>query len=335
MGIIMFDGFDLGDRATRWQPWKTPLADTTNTRFGVGRAHVFSYDNGISRAFTAKSEVWAGFALYQIATNANLATDRILFMTNGGVTSQLSIRWPTISTLGAYRGNTSLGTATVPEPIGSWVYLETYFKVHATTGRAVVRVNGATVIDYTGNTDNAGTGLVDTVRFAGQPDANTTFYVDDFYLLDNVDATATQGAPFNTFLGDVRVYELSPNGAGTDTQMAASSGANWTCVDEKPYNATDYVQGTVGQRDTYAVEDFSTTGNILAVQAVAIAKKTDAGALSLKTAIRSGGNLYTGATTVLGASDATIATIHGVNPATSAAWTVAGVNAAEVGAEVV
>lgn len=333
MTLLIMDGFDLGDRLLRWAPVGS-TSDTTTTRFSYGRAIAWSFAAGHLRSFTPKSEVYAGFAFYQTGSNSNLASDRICFL-SGGTNIQLSIRWVNATTLGAYRGSTLLASGASPEPIAFWVYIEVYFKVHASAGRAVVKVNGATIIDFTGNTDNQSTGVVDAVRFVGLPDSNTTMYADDFYLLDSVDATATQGAPFNNFLGDVRVYTLSPSGAGTDTQMTPSSGANYTCVDEKPYSAADYVQGSAGQRDTYATEDLAGAGAVLAVQAVAIAKKTDAGALSAKTAIRSGGAVYAGTATALGTSDAALTTIHGTNPATSAAWTVSGVNAAEVGAEVV
>jgi hypothetical protein len=106
-------------------------------------------------------------------------------------------------------------------------------------------------------------------------------------------------------------------------------------VDEQPYSATDYVTGSTGQRDTYAMGDLpASPGTIFAAQTVAIAKKTDAGALSLKTAVRSGGTLYTGTATALGTADGTVRTVRTTDPATGAAWTASGVNAAEAGAEV-
>jgi hypothetical protein len=138
-------------------------------------------------------------------------------------------------------------------------------------------------------------------------------------------------------LGDVRVYSLSPTGAGSSTQFTPSSGANYTTVDELPYSATDYVtSGTSGNRDTYAVADIpATAGTVFAVQSNVIAKKTDAAPISLKSALRSGASVYYGSPVSLGASDGAVTDLYTADPATSTSWTISGVNALEAGFEVV
>ena len=213
----------------------------------------------------------------------------------------------------------------------TWGYLEAQVSVHATTGNVTVRYNGVQQTAFTGNTKNGGTNdTVDTCVLYTDGASWITF--DDIYILDD-----TGLAPYNTFLGDVRVYAISPNGAGASTQFTPSSGANYTTVDELPYSATDYVSASAsGLRDTYTMADLpANTATIYGVQTNIVTKKSDAGVISLKPVVRSGTTNYYGTTAVLGSSDATIIDVRTQDPNTSAAWTPAGVNALEVGMEVV
>ena len=80
--------------------------------------------------------------------------------------------------------------------------------------------------------------------------------------------------------------------------------------------------------------DISGSYSVLAVQNNVIAKKTDAGGTGLKPVIRSAGTDYYGTNAVLTATDKTITDIRTTDPATSAAWTISGVNAIEAGMEI-
>jgi hypothetical protein len=206
-----------------------------------------------------------------------------------------------------------------------------YATIAEAGGRCTVRVNGVTVIDFTGDTKNGGTSTqFDTIVF-GDTGSNvgprSATYYDDLYVCDS-----TGPAPNNTFLGETRIQTVVPSGAGSSTQMSPSSGANYTTVDELPYSAADYVQATPGLLDTYATSDLPAgTGPIYGVQTCAIVKKTDAGLISAKTALKSGATTYYGATVPVAANDKTITDVRGVDPGTSATWTSAGVNAIEIG----
>jgi hypothetical protein len=204
-----------------------------------------------------------------------------------------------------------------------------YYEISATIadagGTCEVRVNGQTVINFTGDTKNGGTSTsIDRIRFANDW---VTVLVDDLYICDNAG-----GAPNNTFLGDIRIHTLTPDAAGSLTQMTPSSGANYTTVDELPYNATDYVRGGLGQTDLYSTSNLPAGVNtIFGVQANAIIKKTDAGSLSGRTVIKAGSTTANGTSTALGTSDSTISTIHALNPDTSSSWTTGDVNSLEIG----
>jgi len=161
---------------------------------------------------------------------------------------------------------------------------------------------------------------------------------DDLYVVDT-----TGGAPFNDFLGDVRIDPHYPTQDGVYTQWATSTGSDhYALVDDDPadsvdpqpdddvtYNATS----TVGAIDTFVCEDFKASGfSLLALQYVVSHKKLDAGSAALAPVIRiastdtfgtdyypSEGNYYYDLA------------IYTTNPVSGLAWNESDFNAMEIG----
>jgi hypothetical protein len=277
------------------------------------------------------TQVFIGFANTQ-DTGSAFGGDFFILYGDAGVTAHLSLRWNAAGVLGLYRGGTLIATAsvTVREPVGVWHYIEMSATIADSGGTCVVKINGTEVINFTGDTKNAGTATtIDAIRFQRTVPGNV--YWDDYYLCD-----ATGSAPYNTFLGEVRVQALMPTGAGASTQWTPSTGANWAAVDEVPPSATDYVlTATSGFRDTYAMSDLTGTVNtVLAARTYALAKKSDTGAASIKIVDRSGSTDYYSTSAALATTDTTmLGTLRITDPATSAAWTASGVNALQAGVE--
>lgn len=333
MTLLHFDGFELGDHLLDYAPSGTNQPQTAaSTRFGYGRMlnTTLSGVSQLTKSITPSAEVFVGMAVSIVATTPGIPF--ITLLGDSGATSHLSVVWTNSTTLALQRGGTTIATASVNEPLNQWSYVELRATIADSGGRGVVKVDGATVIDFTGDTKNGGTSTnIDAVRFGktASSGAPAGFYIDDFYICDALGA-----APYNTFLGPIQVQTPAPSGAGSSTQMTPSTGANYAAVDEQPYSATDYVQGTSGQKDLYAMGDVA-SGTILAVQARGIAKATDAAPVSIKGLVKSGSTTNTGASTALGASDATVkGNILTTDPNTGAAWTLAGLNAIEAGFEV-
>jgi hypothetical protein len=329
MALLMMDGFDAGDMATKWVNGAN-AGSSTGTRFGAGRAATI-VSQTFYRRFPAASQIFVGLAC-SVSNLDGTIRPYVSLYGDSGATAHLTVAYSNTA-LNLYRGAPG-GVLLASSPgvftATSWYSLEISATIADSGGTCVVKLNGATVINFTGDTKNGGTNTTIDALYLGA-NGGYAAYFDDVYVCD-----ATGSAPYNTFLGDVRIHTLSPNGAGSSTQFTPSSGANYTTVDELPYSATDYVaSGTVGQRDMYTMADLpASTGNILAVQNNAIAKRTDATAISLKTAIKSGGNLYYGSTVNLGTADSTLTDLYTVNPATTTAWTAADVNSLEAGFEV-
>jgi hypothetical protein len=256
----------------------------------------------------------------------------IIFYGDNGATQHIGISTNANGQWIVMRGSTQIAISAAILQVGAWAYVEAWVVIADSGGRCVVKINGDIVIDFTGNTKNGGTATtLDKVKISGISNFNTDQYWDDLYLCD-----ATGPAPYNTFLGEHRIYSLAPTGAGSSTQWTPDSGSNYSRVNEVPYSAANYVQSaTSGQRDTYTMADLpATVGSILAVQNNTIAKRTDAAAISIKPAIQSGASVYYGTAVALTANDATVRDLRTIDPNTSTAWTVGGVNALEGGFEV-
>ena len=203
-------------------------------------------------------------------------------------------------------------------------------------GSVEVRINGVTELNQgTLDTRNAGAAAsVNRFRIGGWNDANlVTCRWDDLYFLDD------QGSTNNTFLGDVRVEALFPNGNGNTSNLVGSdsnSTDNYLLVDEATSNDdTDYVESsTVGDKDTYAYTNLTpTSGTVYAVRPVLVARKSDAGARSVCSVARLSGTEVDSANASLSQSYQNLSDIRETKPG-GGAWSVSDVNSAEFGMKV-
>jgi hypothetical protein len=327
MALLYIDGFDAGDFFAKG--WTGTAASATVTRFNAGRSLLV--DNAVAavRSIPATTSLVIGYAIRHATQDYNSRV--INLMSDSGTISQLNFKWTNSTTFALQRNSTTIASATVPFLTTNWYYIEVALTVADSGGTCVIKINGATIINFTGDTRNGGaTGAIDTIQI-NNGSSNTSAYVDDLYICD-----MTGPAPYNTFLGEVRVYSLSPSAAGYSTQFTPLAGANYTNVDELPYSAADYVtSGTVGHLDMYTMSDLPiSAGTVLAIQNNTIAKKTDSAVIALKTALKSGASTYYGVSSNLGTFDSTLSDLRTTDPATGVAWTQSGINSLEAGFEV-
>jgi len=324
MALLFMDGFDASDAVLKWSTTGTPTF-TVTPRFGVGKAISggFTY----ARAFPASSRVFVGAACYWM--NGSLTKALWTLQGDSGATSHLILQITGAGALQVSRAATILATSAAGVMLlNTWAYVEMSATIADSGGTIEVCINGVSVLTFTGDTKNAGTNTtVDMLSVGG---AAWFGAYDDLYICDDT------GSVNNTFLGDVRVQTLLPTGAGASTQFTPSVGSNWDNVNDTPYVSTTYNSDSVsGHRDTYAMGDLiSGTGTIFGVQDNILALKTDAGAASIKAAIKSGGTVYYDSTVALGTALDSSNAVREQDPATSAAWTATNVNAVEFGAEV-
>ncbi len=335
MALLWMDGFDAGDCNAKGYvgSWQATGSSSPNTRYGTGRwAAIVAVGNVTvyKSLATPVNKIYTGFAWASNAINAAGSRPRMGIGGDGGGNTHLSITFNN-GNVNLYRGDfaTFITSATGNFAVNTFYFMEISATIHDTTGTCEIRINGNTIINYTGDTRNGGGSTIDKVFFTALSGDN--LYIDDFYICDD-----SGSAPHNNFLGDVRVYTMSPSAAGNSTQFTPSTGANYTTVDEIPYSTSDYVTAVAPTtKDTYTMSDLpASAATIFGVQTNVIAKKTDAGAISLKPIVRSGSTDYSGTTTSLSPTVATISDLRYQDPATSTAWTAGGVNAMETGMEV-
>ena len=262
----------------------------------------------------------------------------VLGLHYGSVNPQIVIRYLSTGEIVVYRGpgiayGTELGrSASGAFPLGAWHYLEIKAKIDGSTGTVEVRVNGATKLSLTGQNTYYTTSPVVTaiaLNCLNQGFNNQSVWYSDFYACD------TSGLTNNDFLGDCRVESLASSGAGAETQWTPLSGSNYANAQTADGDTSYNKSNTVGQVDTYAMDDLSSvTGVIYGVQYLLYARKDNAGSRTVAPVARIGGTDYAGADENLGTSYAYAPEIKEKSPATSAAWTISEVNAMEYGVKV-
>lgn len=320
--IESFANLATADLALKYAISGTPSIDATSGRWGGPCLRLNNSNQYLEVAIAAAQTVGQAVAV-KLASLASASVFEFL----EGATLHTDIRILADGTIRATRNGTTLGTSTLSLLTGLWYHIEAKVKIDNTTGTVDVLVNGVNWLSLTGqDTQNAGTATATRIRLGCPVTAANN-------LSDWVTWSLTTGP-----VGDCRVGAKLPSGAGTNTQMTASAGSNYQCVDEANQNGdTDYVsETTAGERDTYAFTALGLTGTVKAVQVNVWARKDDAGSRTLAPVIRQGGVNYDGtALAVLDSYAATCKQVYATDPNTAAAWTVSGVDSAEYGQKLV
>ncbi|MEO5498995.1 MAG: hypothetical protein ABIR46_00680, partial [Candidatus Saccharimonadales bacterium] len=326
MALLFMDGFGGEDILFKWDPNSQGISTASASPRVPGCFYGNTNYSSIYKTFTASSKIIIGLG-YSPNDNALITfsgdggTIRHITVVRDNTTGRLQIR------RGDYNG-TLLATGTQQLFAGMWNYVEVSVTISDTVGEVHVRLNGSLTDDvlYIGDTKNGGTAsTIDkvTINTAGGRLA-------DVYILDGT------GPVNNDFLGDVVVRTLSPSGNGNSSQLVGSDGNstdNYLLVDEHPYSASDYVgSATVGQKDTYAMADLPAgVTTVYGVQINSMMMKSDASLAQSRLLLRSAGTDYAGITRALTTSSIGYYELYSQDPATSAAWTPAGVNGIESG----
>lgn len=320
MARIFIDGFESGGVDI----WDTVSGGTAVSSAGLDMNGSYCLDLNaiseyVSKDITADDEMYFAF-LYRYT---NAASEGIMHVTNGATVLVSVSRAYTGKLLTAKRGSTAVDTGSLLT-INQTYLIETYIKIHDTTGVIQVKVDGILDIDFSGDT---------------KVGADTQF--DKVYLGHNALGSCYSYAYFDNFIlddaswiGDTNIQAVVPTGAGATTGWTPSAGANWQCVDEKPFNDADYVSiNTNDVVDTYAAGNM--TGTVSEVKCVQVQSraKTDGSPTptNLKLAVRSGGTDYLSGDKTVPVTAKSFWHLWENNPADSAAWEEADVNAMEIG----
>lgn len=231
-----------------------------------------------------------------------------------------------------------VGTSVPAMLVDTWYLLEVYFKeANAPNGRFVVKIDGNTLIDFTGDTQPAAATTFDNVAWMGGTGA--VLLIDDMALND------TAGGSDDSWIGEGVVSKITPDGNGTHNNWHGSDGDdvdNYLLCDEYPNDGDvtyNYHDGAAaGTQQQFALSDWSGAGkSVLRIYAEARARKTSAVAHTIKLGelaaggvdvVSAGRTLYTGGYIRTVGDEAT------VNPVSGIAWVEADLDALEFVAEV-
>lgn len=338
MALLLMDGFETAPVLKPGTVSSTGTNTAVTGRDGVGKGCIGAFSGDLNVSVPgAPSALVVGFGVsFKINSFGTPSYAWPTLIATDG-TSHLSVNPATNGQLQLRRGaagGTILATSTQSVLTDTWYFIEMQATIADTGGICVVRVNGQEWINYTGDTRSGGT----STQFGTVRIGHGNGYVaglDDLYLLDT-----TGSAPYNTFLGDVGIKAITPNGNGAASQWVGSDGDsvdNYALVDEQPWNSTDYVgSDAAGDRDLYACSDLGISGTVHAVQVNAYASMSDTGTRSLRTLVRdAGGTVAASPDLALSTSWAAVQGPIRTTDAAGSPWTIASVNSHQYGIEVV
>lgn len=208
----------------------------------------------------------------------------------------------------------------------NWMYLEFKFTINNTAGAYTLKINGKTYLDRSGiDTYVAGTVGVDEFDFEHKGGGSDSFYIDDLYISSD-------------FLGDCRIDRIDPDGDGAvNAGTPLGAGDSYVEVDDGDTvdDDTTYITSIVNNQDLFTYSDLSALGTIHAVQMNVVCRETDASPFLIEQQVRIATTVYDETPiTIIDTNYEIINRIMSVDPATSTAWTLSAINAAQFGFEV-
>jgi hypothetical protein len=338
MALRFIDGFDYYTTADAGQKWAVLASGGTvvnaGSRTGNGCFKITSQSNGLCRTFEQQDTWIAGFAINPAAAAVN--TSFCSFRYGSNLSPHVSLVMAADGTVQARRGlgnGTLLGATTAKLSAGAWNYVEVKVYFHDTTGSVTINMDGSQALLLTNVDTLADSTYPGATMFVFNYDNSTssrTILYDDVYICDGT------GTTNDSFLGNVKVTTLFPSANGTNSGFTPSTGTDHSAVvDDITPDTSDYVSSpTPGAIDTWAYGDMPGSPGIFGAQLNTLAGKDDAGIRAYCPVARTGGTEYEGNSNYIGMGGTFASQLYELNPATSAVWTGADINAAEFGVKV-
>lgn len=304
------------------------VGNNTPPDSGVTGAHGLVYDQAAvskSISFTA-TQTFSHHVRYYFRVDSD--NRDFLLVQDGGATTHLTLTWRTGGVVEVKRSATVLGTVTgLTLSLNTWYEVNFYGLIDDTTGEWTLEIDGVIPNRNEGGTMQQ-TG-VDTRNGGGAAQTSSVGYGEpnlDTYM-DDVVVSAT-----NASLGTGQVETLMPSADGFYTALTPNAGTNhFDRVNEKPLSESTFVTSSgASQRDSYAFEDRSISGSIVAV-ALFWRGRLDAGTPTITPFFRIAGVDFDGTAQATTSSFTYYREVFDNNPATGFVWEDAEINALEAG----
>jgi|SRR5687768_1007179 len=333
MGIVWMDGFDYYDTNVPLTTRYTFTANNFNTsqagRFG-GRAlsnpfgDTCRMTHPVSPALASLS--W-GFAVK--INSAGTSNRQLLYLKSGSGSTLQCTLWirgsdkKLVLTRGSDIATNILAETTNSLVNNTWHYFGMEFTRHASTGAVNLYLDGSLEDSATGL--NSGSADIDIVEI--ETFSTNAVLIDDYYVVSGA-----------TWLGERKIETLYVTADTAQKDWTADTGTdNYARVDEPQMDGdSSYVfASTVGDEDLYTLGDLSTTPSTIdAVQVAFAGRKDDATSRTVAPVLVSGATTDVGTDKAMAAGYSVGIELYETDPATTAAWTAAAVNALNVGIRV-
>jgi hypothetical protein len=243
--------------------------------------------------------------------------------------STLSLRWNTGGTIAAYQTNTLVGTSGVLAPNAeTWYVVEGWMKPLNSGGRFVVKVDGVTGIDFTGDT-TGGQEAISAVKFVS-PNSTNYLWFDDFCL------NSPSGSFNNSYPGLARLQPIRMHAAGDVTQLTRTGVDLGSNVAQARSPMVDSgLEGDVDEYDLYAVEvpDLPAGATIGGVHLL-MSGKSVSGVGTIAGVIKANATEATGDTQSLLTSGNVRCQSWGADPSDSGAWAEGDLSGLQLGVKI-
>lgn len=339
--FVLLEGFDYYNSAgtgaggvvsTQWNPSGDGEYDIIAGLIGGGQClRMGDITGGSQRVLTRTLP--AATATFSVGAFTRSATDAAQFflrLRNASGAVQVQLNTSAFTDMVIIVAGVTLTTIPNVWPTTTAVkHIEVVGTIHPSAGTINFYVDKVLVYSFTGDTSAHATDhTINTIDIScgNGTGSSNWFYFDHLY----VNTTAVQH-------GDLLIDYVPVAADTADKDWVPSTGtANAALLDEVPVAVADYVTGSVvGDLDVYDLGDLvADTTDILAVQPVILAAKTDAGARECEVQLRNG----SGQVDALVVPGITTQFFYGVisdtDPNTAAPWTYGGFNNAKLGLEV-
>lgn len=290
MALIWADGFDHWGSVAAARDCYSTIGNSFS--FVAGRTasclRMTSYSQTLVRSLVLADEIVFGAAVYlEGPADTSSQYQPVICFVGPGIGAQLNNNYGVqiIHMTGINQGGPIKATSS-PNlwAVGTWFYIEAKAKRNGANYDVAVRLNGSTILEYSGAFTNAQISALQVSQ------SFADMRLDDFYICD------ATGAINNTFLGDRRMRTLKPvaDVAGEQDWTPNTGTSGYTQIDDVPA-ASNYIQATAaGDVSKFEIgPDLpANTSNIAALVIFQRAIKSDNGTATVVAGLENANGTY-------------------------------------------
>lgn len=321
MARIFIEGFELGNMYN-FEQSNGAISITTSSP--IDGSYSF-YPNGggvgLGKSITASSIVYIAGTFRLNTGNPYICVIR----NNSSVIS--SLRISTVSRcLQYYRGSTSIATSASALSSDVNYRLEWHLTLSSsTTGRAIIKVNNESVLNYEDITQPGADTQFNQIWFGSTGAMGVGFTRGDNFVIDSTG-----------WIGNTRISVLSPNSSGASTGWTPSAGENYACVNPVPMTTAAYVgTNTASALDLYGLPSIVSSATAIKCVQVSVLHEVEGAPTPTKTQIAISHNSTQAFSSSLtpGAAGSPVyaSKLWETNPVTGSAWEISDVNDLQIG----